>query len=139
MLIGEYQYTLDAKGRIMVPAKLKDDLGSQFILAKGLDNCLFMYPIEGWMKLEQRIRESSMVESRTVARFLFASACQVETDKQGRFLIPQYLRDYAGLDRDVTIIGASVRAEIWNKERWEQVCSSLTSEQVAQAMEKLGF
>lgn len=139
MLIGEYQYTLDAKGRIMVPAKIKDDLGGQFILAKGLDNCLFMYPIEGWMKLEERIRDSSMVESRSVARFLFASAVQVETDKQGRFLIPQYLREYAGLDKDVTIIGASVRAEIWSKERWEAVCASLTNDQVVEAMVKLGF
>lgn len=139
MLIGEYQYTLDAKGRVMVPVKLRDDLGGEFILAKGLDGCLFVYPMEGWKKLEERIRDTSMVESRAIARFLFASACQAETDKQGRFLIPQNLRDYAGLDKDVVIIGASVRAEIWSRERWEQSCAQLTSEQVEQAMEKLGF
>ena len=90
-------------------------------------------------KLEERIRDSSMVESRSVARFLFASAVQVETDKQGRFLIPQYLREYAGLDKEVTIIGASVRAEIWSKERWEAVCASLTNDQVVEAMVKRGF
>lgn len=139
MLIGEYQHTLDSKGRVMMPVKLRDDLGSNFILAKGLDGCIFMYPLEGWKKLEDRIRESSMVESRAVARFLFASAREAETDKQGRFLIPQSLREYAGLEKEVTIIGASVRAEIWSRQRWEESCASLTSEEVERAMEKLSF
>ena len=139
MLIGEYQHTLDTKGRVMVPAKLRDDLGEQFILTKGLDGCLFAYSMGEWAKLDARIRESSMVESRTIARFLFASASPVEPDKQGRILIPQNLREYAHLEKDVTVIGASVRAEIWDKATWEHNCESLTSEDIEAAMRKLGF
>ena len=139
MLIGEYQHSLDTKGRVMVPAKLRDDLGDQFILAKGLDGCLFAYSMDGWKQLDARIRESSMVESRAIARFLFASACPVELDKQGRILIPQNLRDYARLTKEVTIIGASVRAEIWDTAKWEQSCNALTSEDIEEAMKKLGF
>ncbi|WRS27629.1 division/cell wall cluster transcriptional repressor MraZ [Oscillospiraceae bacterium MB08-C2-2] len=139
MLIGEFQHSLDSKGRVNFPAKMRDDLGSRFIVTKGMDSCLAVYPMEEWAVLESKIRALPMSKSRDLQRFLFAGAADLEPDKQGRVLIPQNLRDYAGLSKDVMIIGASVRAEIWDKARWEASCSELTAEHVAMAMEELGF
>ena len=139
MLIGEFQHSLDAKGRVNFPAKLREDLGDRFILTKGLDNCLAVYSYAEWKVLEDRLRALPISKSRTLQRFMFAGAVQVEPDKQGRILIPANLREYAGLDKDLMIIGASVRAEIWDKDRWLQNCEGLTCDMVAQAMEDLGF
>lgn len=139
MLIGEYQHSLDAKGRVNFPAKLREGLGARFIVTRGLDDCLFVYSEAEWGVLEDKIRALPMSKARALQRFLFASAVDVEPDKQGRILIPANLRAYAGLDKDIMIIGASVRAEIWNKERWEQNCASLTADDVAEAMDELGF
>lgn len=139
MLIGEYQHTLDAKGRVNFPAKLRESLGSCFIIAKGLDNCLAVYSGEEWKVLEDRIRSLPIAKSRQLQRFFFSGAAEVEPDKQGRVLIPTNLREYAGLDKDIMIIGASVRAEIWDKDRWIESCSGMTSDMIAQAMDDLDF
>lgn len=139
MLIGEYSHSLDVKGRVNFPAKLREGLGNRFILTKGLDGCLFVYSEQEWLVLEDKIRTLPMSKARNLQRFLFAGAVDVEPDKQGRVLIPANLREYAGLDKDVMIIGASVRAEIWDKQRWEESCGDLTSDMVAQAMDELGF
>jgi len=139
MLIGEYAHSRDVKGRVNFPAKLREGLGAEFIITKGLDNCLFVYSKEEWLVLEDKIRTLPMSKSRTLQRFLFAGAVDVEPDKQGRVLIPANLREYAGLDKDIMIIGASVRAEIWDKKRWEDSLSGLTAEMMAQAMDDLGF
>ncbi|MEG2295244.1 MAG: division/cell wall cluster transcriptional repressor MraZ [Oscillospiraceae bacterium] len=139
MLIGEYQHTLDVKGRIHFPAKLREDLGETFIVTKGLDNCLFVYSLQEWSVLEDKIRSLPMSKSRGLQRFLFSGAVQVEPDKQGRIMLPINLREYASLDKEVMVIGASVRAEIWNKEKWNADCEEITSDMVSQAMEELGF
>jgi len=139
VLIGEYSHSLDVKGRVNFPAKLREGLGNRFILTKGLDGCLFVYSEQEWLVLEDKIRTLPMSKARNLQRFLFAGAVDVEPDKQGRVLIPANLREYAGLDKDVMIIGASVRAEIWDKQRWEESCGDLTSDMVAQAMDELGF
>ena len=139
MLIGEYQHSLDIKGRVNFPAKLRDGLGSRFIVTRGLDNCLFVYSMEEWAVLEDKIRALPMSKARNMQRFLFASAVDVEPDKQGRIVIPQNLREYAGLEKDIMIIGASVRAEIWDMNRWRQSCDGLTAEMMAEAMDELGF
>lgn len=139
MLIGEYLHTLDDKGRVNFPAKLRDPLGQKFIITKGLDNCLFAYPLDEWKILEEKIRLLPMSKSRGLQRFLFAGAVEVEADKTGRVIIPANLREYASLSKDVMIIGASVRAEIWNAERYNQSCEELTSDMVAAAMDDLGF
>ena len=110
MLIGEYQHTLDPKGRVNFPARLRESLGSTFIITKGLDNCLYVYSMEEWKVLEDKIRALPMSKSRNLQRFFFAGAAEAEPDKQGRVLIPAHLREYAGLTKDVTVIGASVRA-----------------------------
>lgn len=139
MLIGEYAHSLDAKGRVNFPARLRDDLGDTFILSKGLSGCLFVYSIEEWRRLEEKIRELPMSKSRNLQLFFFSGACEAQCDKQGRVIIPQTLRDYAGLEKDVMIVGASVRAEIWNKQKWDEMCSQLSAETIAEAMDELGF
>ena len=139
MLIGEYQHTLDPKGRVNFPARLRESLGSTFIITKGLDNCLYVYSMEEWKVLEDKIRALPMSKSRNLQRFFFAGAAEAEPDKQGRVLIPAHLREYAGLTKDVTVIGASVRAEIWDSERYPSSCEELTSDSIAESMDELGF
>ncbi len=139
MLIGEYQHTLDPKGRVNFPARLRESLGSTFIITKGLDNCLYVYSMEEWKVLEDKIRALPMSKSRNLQRFFFAGAAEAEPDKQGRVLIPAHLREYAGLTKDVTVIGASVRAEIWDSQRYQSSCEELTSDSIAQSMDELGF
>lgn len=139
MLIGEYQHSLDEKGRVNFPAKLREGLGSRFIITKGLDQCLCVYSEEEWKVLEDKIRALPVSKSRDLQRFLFAGASDVIPDKQGRVVIPLNLREYAGLCKDVMIIGASVRAEIWDKDRWLKSCAEVTPEAIAEAMDSLGF
>lgn len=139
MLIGEYQHTVDLKGRVNFPAKFREDIGERFIVTKGLDQCLFVYSEPEWATLEEKIKSQPMSKSRNIQRFLFASACEVEADKQGRIVIPQNLREYAGIQKDVMIIGASVRAEIWDLENWNRQCEDITPEMIASAMDELGF
>lgn len=139
MLIGEYEHTLDQKGRMSFPARFREDLGLRFIITKGLDGCLFVYSGAEWESLEEKIRALPMSKARTLQRFLFAGAAEVELDKQGRVLLPQNLREYAGLQKEVMVIGASSRAEIWDKARWQESCDAVTPDMVAAAMEELGF
>lgn len=136
---GEYQHTLDAKGRLFIPAKLREQLGDSFVVTKGLDECLFAYPQEAWEKLEQKIRQLPMSKSRSLQRFFLSSAADVTVDRQGRIIIPPVLRSYAGLERDVVIIGVGERAELWDAQRWNAYTDDLDSESIAQAMEELGF
>lgn len=139
MLIGEFQHNIDPKGRLFMPAKFRDNLGDCFIVTKGLDNCLFVYSIDEWKNLEEKIRALPLARSRDLQRFFFSGATEVQADKQGRILLPQNLRTYAELNKDVMVIGASNRAEIWNMANWEKACSGLTSDIIAEAMTELGF
>lgn len=137
--IGEFQHSLDSKGRIILPSKFRDDLGEKFVITKGLDVCLSIYHLEEWKKIEEKIKELPNAKSRNLKRFLFSSAAEMIPDKQGRINIPQNLREYAGLKKEIITIGASSNIEIWDKERWESICSELTPEMVAEAMDELGF
>lgn len=140
MLIGEYQHSLDTKGRVNFPAMLREDLGESFILSKGLgDPCLFVYSQQEWDKLTEKLNNLPLSKARALQRFLFAGATQVQPDKQGRILIPQNLRDYASLQKDLIIVGASNRAEIWAQDRWEQMCEQVTADMIAQTMDELDF
>lgn len=138
-LKGEYNHTLDPKGRVNFPAKLREVLGERFVISKGLDDCLFVYPEEEWEKFEESINALPLSKARKLQRFFFSGAADVEPDKQGRVLIPQNLREYAGLDKEVVIIGASNRAEIWDKATWEADSEELTAENMAEVMDELGF
>ena len=137
MLIGEYRHNTDAKGRVIVPAKFRESLGDCFYVTKGLDGCLFVFPPCEWERLQQKIGSMPVSKTRGLQRFFFSGAAEVQPDKQGRILIPQVLRDYAGLKKDVAFIGASSRAEIWDAQKWIQFNSSLTEESIAEAMDSL--
>lgn len=139
MLIGEYQHNIDQKGRVIVPAKFREDLGELFYVTKGLDGCLFVLSPEEWARLQDKIKAMPISKARGLQRFFFSGAAEAEPDKQGRILIPQPLRDYAKLSRDVTVIGASTRAEIWDSGRWDEFNSTLTEDSVAEAMDLLEF
>ena len=121
MFIGENQHTIDPKGRIIMPAKFRESLGESFVVTKGLDNCLFVYPNPEWQVLEEKLRTLPLTsnEARAFTRFFFAGACECQLDKQGRILIPANLREYGQLDKDLVIIGVASRVEIWGRERWE--------------------
>lgn len=137
MLIGEYQHNIDAKGRVIVPSKFREDLGECFYIAKGLDHCLFVFSPEEWARLQEKVRAMPISKARGLQRFFFSGAAEVAPDKQGRILIPQILRDHAGLTKDVTFIGASSRAEIWNTAAWNALNDSLTEDSIAEAMDEL--
>ena len=120
MFMGEYNHTIDAKGRLIVPSKFREQLGNEFVVTKGLDGCLFVYSNEEWQLIEERFREKPLTskDARKFMRFFFAGATSCEVDKQGRILIPANLREYAGIDKDVVSVGVLSRVEIWSKDRW---------------------
>ena len=121
MLIGEYEHSLDAKGRLIMPAKLREDMGEKFILTTGLDGCLFGFSMSEWEKFEDKLKALPITNknARNFVRFFLSGATECELDKQGRFLIAGKLREVAKLDKDVTIIGAGTRIEIWDKAKWK--------------------
>ena len=136
MLIGEYNHTLDTKGRVIVPSRFREELGEVFVITRGLDNCLFLYPPREWSKLENELKNLPFTrsEARAFMRMFFSGASEVEIDKQGRILIPHILRDHASLKKEVVFIGVSNRAELWSKEAWEEYSSksNLSFEQIAE-------
>ncbi|MCR5175394.1 MAG: division/cell wall cluster transcriptional repressor MraZ [Anaerovibrio sp.] len=120
MLMGEYMHSIDAKGRVILPADFRAELGDSFIVTKGLDGCLFIYAQSEWEQLSAKLRQLPLAktEARAFVRFFFAGARQVELDKQGRFLVPATLRQHASLQKDVVLIGVSSRIEVWSKDEW---------------------
>ncbi len=138
-MCGKYKHAAGPRGRLFVPAKLREELGEAFYVTLGLDHCLSVYTEEGWAKILERYNNLPMSQSRKM-RFLFANAAKCEPDRQGRFLIPADLRQYAGLGQEVTFIGQGGHAEIWDSAAYEALeQETLTPENVAAAMEELGF
>ncbi|MFC0473071.1 division/cell wall cluster transcriptional repressor MraZ [Halalkalibacter kiskunsagensis] len=122
MFMGEYRHNVDEKGRMIVPAKFRDNLGSSFVVTRGLDRCLFVYPQEEWKKLENQLKTLPFTkkDARAFTRFFFSGATECEIDKQGRVNIASPLREYAQLDKECVVIGVSNRVEIWSKVIWEE-------------------
>lgn len=143
MFYGEYQHTIDPKGRAIVPSKFREGLGEKFILTKGLDGCLFAYSSEEWTSLENKLKSLPFTDKdvRAFIRFFFSGATECEVDKQGRILIPQNLREYAALEKDTYIIGVSSRVEIWEKTAWEAYNSdeNISADKIAEKMALLGI
>ncbi len=143
MLIGEYDHSLDSKGRLIMPAKLREDMGEKFIITTGLDGCLFGFSMEEWKKFEDKLKTLPITNknARNFVRFFLSGATECELDKQGRFLIVGKLRENAKLEKDVTIIGTGTRIEIWNKEKWQEHINeeNLSIEDIEQNMEELGI
>lgn len=141
MLIGEYYHNLDAKGRVSIPSKFRDDLGGSFVLSKGLDDCLYAYSVSEWDTFKNELLTMRGANAQKIRRFFFSGATECEIDSQGRVVIPPNFREYAKLLKEVVIVGVSNRAEIWNKENWEKYISdsSFDSGEIAKAMEEMGF
>lgn len=138
-MVGKYRHSVDPKGRLFVPSKLRDELGDAFYVTLGLDHCLSVYTEAGWQTILEKYEALPLAKARKM-RVLFANAAKCEPDKQGRFLIPADLRDYAGLRQDVTFIGQGGHAEIWDSEAYDLLeTEQLTPETLAAAMEELDF
>ena len=143
MLIGEYEHSLDAKGRLIMPAKLREDIGEKFIVTKGLDGCLFGFSQTEWNNFEDKLKTLPLTNknARDFVRFFLSGATECEIDKQGRFLIASNLRDYADMEKEVAIIGVGTRIEIWNKEKWKEYNSeeNISADEIAENMTMLGI
>lgn len=139
MLLGQYSHSVDAKGRVIVPVKFREDLGESFILTRGLDKCLSLYSSKEWALLEEKVKELPMAQSRQIQYFLFGNAYSVELDAQGRIVIPAKLKNYAGLQKEVVVVGISTRAEIWDADLWDRNQEDTSSEEIVALMTELGF
>ncbi len=138
-MTGTYEHLIDSKGRLFIPAKLREELGVSFHLAAGIDACLAIYPDETWKRITGKFSDLPMSSTKKM-RSLFANASRCELDSQGRIVIPPKLRKYAELDKDVVIIGVNDRAEIWSAENWHaQEDEEMTPEKMSAIMAELGF
>lgn len=141
MFMGEYNHTVDAKGRLIVPSKFREQLGDEFVVTKGLDGCLFAYENTEWKALEEKLHALPLTNksARKFARFFLAGASACEVDKQGRILLPSILREFAGIDKDAVLVGVGSRIEIWSKESWTNANVYDDMEEIAENMEGLGI
>ena len=141
MFMGEYNHTIDAKGRLIIPARFRELLGEEFILTKGLDGCLSIYPMDAWEAFETKLRALPFTNknARTFTRFFVAGATNCELDKQGRILVPQTLREFAGLEKEVVLTGNLDRIEIWSKEKWSENCNYDDMDNIAESMQDMGI
>lgn len=138
-MVGKYRHNVDPKGRLFVPAKLREELGESFYVTLGLEHCLSVYTEAGWQAIVDKYNALPMSQARKM-RFLFANAAKCEPDKQGRFLIPTELRDYAGLKDEVMFVGLAGHAEIWDSTTYDALeAETLTPEYMASVMEELDF
>lgn len=143
MLIGEYEHSLDSKGRLTMPAKIREDIGDKFIITKGLDGCLFGFSQNEWNNFQEKLKTLPLTNknARDFVRFFLSGAIECDIDKQGRFLIAGNLREYAGLEKEAMITGVGTRIEIWNREKWKKYNSeeNLSADQIAENMANLGM
>ncbi|HZJ85125.1 MAG TPA: division/cell wall cluster transcriptional repressor MraZ [Syntrophomonadaceae bacterium] len=143
MFLGEHQHSLDTKGRITIPSKFRNELGDKFVATKGLDNCIFLYPLSEWQEIEDKLNKLpvSRADVRSFVRFFFSGAAELEIDKQGRTVIPMNLREYAEIERDTVIIGVGSRIEVWSTGKWAEYNETASSsfEEIAENLVDLGI
>ena len=125
MLMGEYHHSIDEKNRMIIPAKLREELGNSFIITRGLDGCLFAYSMVEWNRLVEKLKTLSFTkkDARNFSRFFLSGATTVEFDKQGRISIPAFLMEYASIQKNGVVVGALDRLEIWSEEKWNSFMS----------------
>ena len=142
MFIGEYQHSIDLKKRMAVPSKFRSDLGKKMVITRGLDKCLFIYPLRTWEALAEKLGNLPMGESdtRSFVRLMLAGAVDVEIDKQGRVLVPDYLKSYAGLKKNIIVAGLYNRLEVWDDKRWKEYKKKAekNTDEIAEQLGKLG-
>ena len=143
MLIGEYKHTIDPKKRLSIPSKFRKELGEGAVITRGLDNCLFVFPSAYWRQLAEKLGNMPLVQqdSRSFARLLLSGAMEVEFDSLGRIVVPEYLKNYAGLGKTAVVAGLYTRLEIWDESRWEQYKANLekNSDSIAEKLGELGI
>ena len=143
MLMGEFKHNIDAKGRLIMPAKFREALGDTFIVTRGLDGCLFGYPLSQWELLQEKLKQLPLAkkDARAFTRFFYSAAMEAELDKQGRINIPQTLLDYAKIEKECRIVGVSDRIEIWSNEKWEAFADEAAEnfEDIAETMIDFGL
>lgn len=141
MFMGEYNHTIDMKGRLIIPSKFRELLGEEFVLTKGLDGCLSIYPMDAWRAFEEKLKALPLTNksARTFVRFFVAGATMCELDKQGRILIPATLREFAGLEKDVVLTGNITRIEVWSKEQWTENSKYDDMDSIAEEMQSMGI
>lgn len=143
MFLGEYQHSLDPKSRIIIPSRYREELGERFVATKGLDDCIFIYPLEEWASIGAKLRTLPLTQgkARSFVRFFLAGAAELEIDKQGRTVLPLHLREYAGVDKDVAIIGVGSRIEIWAHDKWTRYNEMAGSnfEEIAESLVDIGI
>ena len=141
MFMGEYNHSIDAKGRIIVPSKFREQLGDRFVVSKGLDRCLWVFPKDEWELFSSKLRSlpTERKDARKLVRFFMSGAIEVDTDKQGRVLLSQALREHAKLDKDVVLTGMANRVEIWDKKTWEDASTFDDMDEIAEHMGEWGI
>lgn len=141
MFMGEYNHTIDPKGRLIIPAKFREQLGDEFVVTRGLDGCLFVFAQNDWQDFEAKLKSLPLTQkgARQFIRFFVAGAALCELDKQGRILLPQTLRGFAGLDKDVVLAGMLNRIEIWDKNKWSDNNAYDDMDDIAEQMTDLGL
>lgn len=140
MFMGTYEHSIDTKGRVIIPAKFREQLGDSFVVTLGLDGCLFVYPENEWQDFVKELRElPGSKEARKLQRYFMAGAAPCDVDKQGRVLIPANLREKAGLEKDIVFVGVMSKIEIWSKERWDENDDFENVDEIAEHMSELGL
>lgn len=142
MLIGEYQHIIDQKRRLAIPSKLREDLGQKMVLTRGLDNCLFLFPMNEWSKVVEKLNQLPIGQEKTrsFVRLMLSGAVDIELDALGRILVPEYLKTYAGLGKQAVIAGLYNRLEIWDKVRWDNYKGKIekNTDELAEKLGELG-
>ena len=143
MFFGEVKHTIDTKGRLVLPAKFRDGIRDGYVMTKGLDQCIFLFPLDEWKRMEEKLKSLPLThkDARAFVRYFFSGACDGELDKQGRIRIPQNLMDYAELSTKSVVIGVGTRMEIWSESLWDDYNDdeSLSYDQIAQQLADLGI
>ena len=142
MFIGEYKHTIDTKKRLSIPSKFRKELEGSAVITRGLDNCLIIYPVKEWDKMAKKLESlpTSQIEARNFARIILSGASECELDKLGRILIPDFLKNYADLKKNVSILGLSNRIEIWDEEKWQEYKkkTEMSVGDIAEKLKELG-
>jgi len=139
MILGEYKHSIDGKSRMFLPAKLREELGDVVYLVKGIDPCISVYPLKSWTAFMEKLDSLPQIEAREIRRFIYSSVVETPIDSQGRILVPQQLRDYAHLEKNVKVIGAGDYAEIWDDAVFSAKIDSLDNEAMISKLVELGF
>ncbi len=140
MFMGEYRHSLDSKNRLSVPVKLRAELGNEFIMCRGIDKCVMIFPEEQWERFVAKLDDFGVMDGRVFNRYFFSGAQSVSMDSQGRALVPQVYRDFAGLDKDVVLVGNNKHLELWDQAAWdEQLATKLNLDDITDGLIRLGF